>query len=264
MQHAPLAGRGREVEQPAEQAGGDDQRVHRVEVAAGARDVDLAPEAGGADHELRGDGEDQRDRGGDADAGRDVGHGARHGDPPHPLERARARTSAPCRSPPGRRPAPRRSSGSAAARTTRTRPGRPCSAGPGRRSAPRAGSARPTGSGAGTRSARAAPGRPSGSSRSAAPAGPRARSRCRAPPPSPASVEPTADQNAPSPSWLDELRERRGGGRDVRLGDDPALTTSSQSTSSTATAASGASTRLRWPPPRSRRRASAASRSPCT
>ena len=80
--------RGEDVQQPAEHAGGDDQRVHDVDRAAGLRDADRAPEPGRADHELGGDGEDQRDGGGDPHAGGDVGHGGGQADPPDPLEPA--------------------------------------------------------------------------------------------------------------------------------------------------------------------------------
>ena len=152
VQHPPLAGGEERVQRPAEQAGGDDQRVHLVHRAALAGDVDLAPEALGADDQLGGDGEDQRGRRGDPQAGGDVGHRAhqRHAQDavaaPDPERAARSPAAA------GRGHGRRRSSGSAAARSRRTRPGRPCSAGPCRRRGSRAGSARPTGPGAGTRS----------------------------------------------------------------------------------------------------------------
>ena len=111
------------------------------------------PRPADADHELGRDRQDQRHRGGDPQAGGDVGHGARQRHAEQPLARARSRTSGRCRWPPGRRPARRRALPRAAARTTRTRPGRPCSAARCRRSGSPAGSARPRGSGAGTRSA---------------------------------------------------------------------------------------------------------------
>ena len=76
VQHAPLAGGEQRVQRPPEQAGGDDQRVHLVDGAALAGDVDRAPEAFGADDQLGGDREDQRGRRRDPQAGRDVGHRA--------------------------------------------------------------------------------------------------------------------------------------------------------------------------------------------
>ena len=57
----------------------------------------------------------------------------------------------------------------------------------------------------------------------------------------PCSVEPTADQNAPSPNWLTSSESAAEAGGMFVSATIPPWTTSSQSTSSTATAASGAS-----------------------
>ena len=143
-------------------------------------------------------GEDQRDRRRDAQAGGDV-RAPRSGSviALEPLEPARARTSARCRSPPGRRRGRRRSSGRAAARTRRRRRGRPRSSASCRASGRAAGSAPPTGSGAGTRSARGTRGRRVGSSRAGSRAGRRAASRCRARAPSPAPCCANAVQKSP-------------------------------------------------------------------
>ena len=140
------------VQAPAEQAGGDDQRVHHVHRAALAGDVDLAPEARRADDQLGGDGEDQRGRGRDPQAGGDVGHRAhqRHAqdavlaadaERARGLQRDRVEVAGAVDGLDQQRPD-----------RTRTRPGRPCSAARCRRRGSRAGSAPPTGPGAGTRS----------------------------------------------------------------------------------------------------------------
>ena len=84
VQHPALAPDEDQVEQVAEQAGGDDQRVHELDVAALTRDVDRLAEPRRADHELGRDHQDQRDRGGDPQAGGDVGDRARQGHPQQP------------------------------------------------------------------------------------------------------------------------------------------------------------------------------------
>ena len=83
VQDAPLAPDEDQIEHVAEQAGGDDQRVHELDVPALPSDVDRLAESRRADHELGRDDQDERDRGGDPQTGGDVRQRAREGDAEH-------------------------------------------------------------------------------------------------------------------------------------------------------------------------------------
>jgi hypothetical protein len=89
VQHIPLGYRERPGQQDAEDARDHDVGVHRrVRARPGVlRDEDALAHAGAAADQLGDDGHDQRDRGGDAQSGRDERRGARQD---HRKELARA------------------------------------------------------------------------------------------------------------------------------------------------------------------------------
>jgi hypothetical protein len=79
-QHPALQRPGGQVDPDPEQAGHHDQGVHRGHGAAGLGDGDLLAQPRAADDQLGGDGQHQRDRGGQPEAGDGVGQG---GGPDH-------------------------------------------------------------------------------------------------------------------------------------------------------------------------------------
>ena len=128
-QRAPLEQREAEVDRDAEEPGRERERVELRLEAVRLRVVDLLAEAGRAHEELGREGEDQRDRRRDAQAGRDVRHGARQLDAVEALEAADAERLRRLERDRDRRRGRRTSSGRAAARTRRTLRGRPRSSG---------------------------------------------------------------------------------------------------------------------------------------